>query len=73
VICTSVGHFITSSPASVRKLCTGSPSTRPPLSTPRIDAHQPYIANALFTFAAMAYAALPHRYCECSVPSTRSS
>ena len=61
------------SPDSVRKLCTGSPSTSPPLSTPRIVAHQPYIANAFVTRAASAHAALPHRYLLWSVPSTCSS
>src|SRR5438046_7899538 len=37
----SLGHFIATSPSSVLKECTGSPSTSPPLSTPRIVAHQP--------------------------------
>ena len=47
VIGVSVGHFMATSPESVRKLCTGSPSTRPPLSTPRMLAHQPYLAERL--------------------------
>jgi hypothetical protein len=54
VIGVSVGHFMASSPASVRKLCTGRPSTRPPLSTPRMEAHQPYMANACVTLLASA-------------------
>src|SRR4051794_6593865 len=62
VMGTSVGHFMATSPESVRKLCTGSPSTRPPLSTPRIQAHQPYCAKALVTRAPRAQAALPQRY-----------
>src|SRR5688572_31486406 len=62
VIGVSVGHFIATSPASVRKLCTGSPSTSPPLSTPRMVAHQPYLLNAWVTRAPNAHALLPHRY-----------
>ena len=40
------------SPSSVRKLWAGRPSTRPPPSTPRIEAHQPYFANELVSRAA---------------------
>src|SRR6266511_444614 len=58
----SVGHFIATSPSSDLKEWTGSPSTSPPLSTPRIVAHQPYVAKALVTRTPSAHAALPHRY-----------
>src|SRR5215207_10217518 len=68
VIGTSVGHFMAISPESVRKLWTGSPSTRPPPSTPRIVAHQPYFANACVTRAPNAHAEFPHRYLLWSVP-----
>ena len=62
VIGVSLGHFIATSPSSVLKECTGSPSTSPPLSTPRIVAHQPYVANALVMRTPSAQAAFPHRY-----------
>src|SRR6185295_17678578 len=73
VIGVSVGHFISTSPESVRKLCTGRPSTSPPLSTPRIVAHQPYLLNACVTRAPSAQALLPHRYLPWSAPSTSSA
>src|ERR1017187_9023154 len=69
----SVGHFKATSPPSVVKLGVGSPPPNPPPSTPRMAAHQPYSANAPVSFAPRAYAALPHRYFEWSVPSTPSS
>src|SRR5215216_1522092 len=62
VMGTSVGHFMATSPESVLKLCTGRPSTSPPLSTPRMQAHQLYWAKALVTRAPSAHAAFPHRY-----------
>src|SRR5579863_6000700 len=45
---------------SPRETHVGSPSTRPPPSTPRIAAHQPYLVNAFATHVANAKAALPH-------------
>src|SRR5207244_3086761 len=42
----SVGHFMATSPSSVGKVCTGSPSTLPPPSTPRVRAIQPYLPTA---------------------------
>ena len=38
-------------PQSVLKLWIGRPSTRPPPSTPRMAAHQPYLAKALVSRA----------------------
>src|SRR5688572_22243207 len=64
LIAISVGHFMSTPPSSLGKVCTGRPSTAPPDSTPRIDEHQPYILNERFTFTAMAYAALAQVYFE---------
>src|SRR5712691_8711222 len=60
----SVGHFMATSPDSVLKLCTGRPSTSPPLSTPRMVAHQPYVANALVIRAPSDHAAFAQQYFE---------
>src|SRR5438067_13164045 len=46
VIASSVGHFNAISPSSVLKVWVGRFSTRPPPSTPRIAAHQPYSSKA---------------------------
>src|SRR6516225_9255681 len=73
VIATSVGHLSATSPSSVRKVCVGNPSTKPPPSTPRIAAHQLYLAKASVRRVPTAYAALPHRYLRWSVPSTSST
>src|SRR5438477_10839037 len=61
-ICTSVGHFIPEVPESVLKLWTGSFCTSPPLSTPRLVAHQLYSANAGGTLLPHRHAPLPHRH-----------
>ncbi len=37
----SVGHFMSTPPSSVGKVCAGRPCTSPPDSTPRIREHQP--------------------------------
>ena len=41
LIAISVGHFMSTPPSSVGKVCTGSPSTEPPDSMPRMREHQP--------------------------------
>ena len=45
LIAISVGHFMSTPPSSVGKVCAGRPSTAPPDSTPRMREHQPYILN----------------------------
>src|SRR6185295_18031854 len=55
------------------KVCTGSPSTMPPDSVPRIRAHQPYNLKARVMFTPIAYAALVHVYLLWSAPSVSSS
>ncbi len=50
----SVGHFMSTPPSSVGNVCTGSPSTAPPDSTPRMREHQPYILNDRVMLVAMA-------------------
>ena len=37
----SVGHFMSTPPSSVGKVCVGRFSTEPPDSTPRMREHQP--------------------------------
>ena len=41
LIAISVGHFMSTPPSSVGKVCTGSPSIEPPDSMPRMREHQP--------------------------------
>src|SRR5262245_27012917 len=69
----SVGHFMATSPSSVGNVCTGSPSTLPPPSTPRVLAIQPYFENASVIRVAYAQAEPIHWYLSWSVPSTDSS
>lgn len=54
VIATSVGHFMSTPPSSVGKVCVGRPSTAPPDSMPRIREHQPYCLNERLMFTAIA-------------------
>ena len=48
-------------------------STMPPLSTPRMHAHQPYSLNARLMFTPIAYAEFAQTYFEWSPPSAFSS
>ena len=50
----SVGHFMSTPPSSVGKVCVGRPSTAPPDSTPRMHEHQPYSLNERLMFTAIA-------------------
>ena len=50
----SVGHFMSTPPSSVGKVCVGSPSTEPPDSMPRMREHQPYILNERLMLTAIA-------------------
>src|SRR5438094_7144292 len=73
VMAISVGHFMATCPSSVGNVWTGSPSTLPPPSTPRVRAIHPYLSNASVTRVAYAHAAFIHRYLSWSVPSAFSS
>ena len=50
----SVGHFMSTPPSSVGKVCVGSPSTAPPDSMPRMREHQPYSLNERLMLTAIA-------------------
>ena len=52
VIAISVGHFRSTPPSSVGKVCVGRLSTSPPDSTPRIRTVQPYSLKARLMFVA---------------------
>ncbi len=54
VIAISVGHFMSTPPSSVGKVCVGRPSTAPPDSTPRMRVHQPYSLNERLMLTAIA-------------------
>ena len=54
VIAISVGHFMSTPPSSVGKVWTGSPSTAPPDSIPRMREHQPYSLYERVMFVAIA-------------------
>ena len=73
LIAISVGHFMSTPPSSLGKVCTGRPSTAPPDSTPRMRVHQPYSLNARLMLTAIANAELAQVYLEWSAPSTSSS
>src|SRR5690348_8808129 len=73
VIAISVGHFMSTPPSSVGNVCTGSPSTAPPPSTPRMHEHHPYILNDRLMFVAIAYDALDQQNLLWSAPAVSSS
>jgi hypothetical protein len=50
----SVGHFMSTPPSSVGKVCVGRFSTAPPDSMPRMREHQPYSLNERLMFTAIA-------------------
>ena len=50
----SVGHFMSTPPSSVGKVCVGRPSTEPPDSMPRMREHQPYILKERLMLTAIA-------------------
>ena len=54
VMAISVGHFMSTPPSSVGKVCAGRPSTAPPDSMPRMREHQPYSLNERLMLTAIA-------------------
>ena len=53
LIAISVGHFMSTPPSSVGKVCAGSLRPTPPDSMPRMREHQPYSLNERLMFTAI--------------------
>src|SRR3984893_3457589 len=73
LIAISVGHFMSTPPSSVGKVCVGSPSMAPPDSTPRLREHHPHSLNEQVMWWAFAYDEFAHMYLLESAPSGSSS